>query len=123
MQKVYTLPGLAPIDKPPDFFDVEGFSKSTREPFTERFEYFDTVPATVMITFSSLVQYTEDGKRVVNAPAVAQYFARALLPESAVRFLELIDDDDRVVTLDVVAAIALDLAEVQSGRPTSPLSD
>jgi hypothetical protein len=123
MLKTYTLPGLAPVDKAPEFFEVEGVRKSTREPFVERFEYFDTVPATVMITFSSLVQYTEDGKRVVNAQAVAQYFARALLPESAVRFLELIDDDDRVVTLDVVAQIALDLAEVQSGRPSSPPSD
>jgi hypothetical protein len=123
MKKVYSLPGLAPIDKPAEFFDVEGFVKSTREPFTERFEYFDTVPATVMITFSSLVQYTEDGRRHVNADAIARYFARALLPESALRFLELIDDDDRVVPLETVAEIALDLAEAQAGRPTSPPSD
>lgn len=123
MQKTYTLPGLAPADKVPEFFEVAGYHKSTREPFTERFEYFDTVPASVMITFASLVQYTDDGRRVVNPPAVVAYFSRALLPESAARFLEIIDDDDRVVPLEVVAQIALDLAELQSGRPTQPPND
>jgi hypothetical protein len=65
-----------------------------------------------------LVAKASSGNANDAAETVKDIFAKALLPESYVRFEKLIDDPEKVVTVETLGQITGWLVEQYSGRPT-----
>ena len=67
----------------------------------------------------SLVAKAGRGEPSDAAETIKDIFSRALVEESYVRFLKLIDDKDKIVTVETLGEITAWLVEQYSGRPTS----
>lgn len=66
----------------------------------------------------NLVAKAGNGNPTDAAETVKDIFSKALLPESYERFLKLIDDKDKIVTVEALGQITAWLVEQYSGRPT-----
>jgi hypothetical protein len=67
----------------------------------------------------NLVAKAGSGEPSDAAETIKDIFSKALLPESYERFLKLIDDKDKIVTVEALGQITAWLVEQYSGRPTS----
>jgi hypothetical protein len=67
----------------------------------------------------SLVAKAGSGNATDAADTIKDIFSRALLAESYERFEKLIDDKDKIVTVETLGEITAWLVEQYSGRPTS----
>ena len=65
-----------------------------------------------------LVAKAGSGSPSDAAETVKDIFSRALLPESYERFLKLIDNPEKIVTVEALGEITAWLVEQYSGRPT-----
>jgi hypothetical protein len=65
----------------------------------------------------NLVAKAGSGEPSDAAETVKDIFSRALLPESYERFEKLIDDKERIVTVETLGQITAWLVEQYSGRP------
>jgi hypothetical protein len=65
----------------------------------------------------SLVAKAGSGNATDAADTVKDIFSKALLPESYERFLKLIDDKEKIVTVETLGEITAWLVEQYSGRP------
>jgi hypothetical protein len=54
---------------------------------------------------------------------IDKFFAKVLLPESFERFLKLVEDPSKIVTVEKLGEITSWLVEQYSSRPTSGLED
>ena len=65
----------------------------------------------------SLVAKAGSGNATDAADTVKDIFSKALLPESYERFSKLIDDKEKIVTVETLGEITAWLVEQYSGRP------
>lgn len=73
-----------------------------------------------------LLDMVADAGSDTNGMATAlidKFFAKVLLPESLDRFLKLVDDPSKIVTVDKLGEITSWLVEQYSSRPISGLED
>jgi hypothetical protein len=66
----------------------------------------------------SLVAKAGSGNATDAADTIKDIFSKALLAESYERFEKLIDDKDKIVTVETLGEITAWLVEQYSGRPT-----
>lgn len=66
----------------------------------------------------NLVAKAGSGSPTDAADTVKDIFSKALLPESYERFLKLIDNPEKIVTVETLGEITAWLVEQYSGRPT-----
>ncbi len=66
----------------------------------------------------SLVAKAGSGNPTDAADTIKDIFSRTLLPESYERFSKLIDDKEKIVTVETLGEITAWLVEQYSGRPT-----
>lgn len=98
-----------------------GAGDSTRsEPLSfklhgEEFECYPNLQGKVLLDLA--VNSSEDSG-VAAAKTVTDFFVHALKPESYERFNVLIEDPERIVTVETLADITAWLVEEYSGRPT-----
>jgi hypothetical protein len=81
----------------------------------EDFECYKNLQGSALL---SLVAKAGSGNASDAADTVKDIFSKALLPESYERFLKLIDDKDKIVTVEALGEITAWLVEQYSGRPT-----
>ena len=66
----------------------------------------------------NLVAKAGSGEPSDAAETIKDIFSRALVEESYERFVKLIDDKEKIVTVETLGAITAWLVEQYSGRPT-----
>jgi hypothetical protein len=81
----------------------------------EDFECYKNLQGNALL---SLVSKAGSGNASDAADTVKDIFSKALLPESYERFVKLIDDKDKIVTVEALGEITAWLVEQYSGRPT-----
>jgi hypothetical protein len=80
----------------------------------EEFECVKNLQGNALLT---LVAKAGSGNATDAADTIKDIFSRALLPESYERFEKLIDDKDKIVTVETLGEITAWLVEQYSGRP------
>jgi hypothetical protein len=115
-------------EAPTEQFDLEGVYAQGRsgpdksETWKESFTVSSRMDARAAGWYASAFMVHE-GKQVINPPAVIEFLVIACVPESALRFRDLIDDPDRLVDVQVLGAVFVWLTEeVIIARPTAPPS-
>lgn len=101
------------------FKDFGGSEHANKEPLSFKIydEVFDCRPSLPGRVLLSLVaQSGDDGSGI--AKAIDGFFDICLLEESRKRFNDLLDDSDRVVTVEMLGEITAWLVEEYSSRPT-----
>ena len=82
----------------------------------EDFHCYKNLQGNVLL---DLVAKATSGNAGDAAATVREIFSKALEPESYERFSKLIDDPNKVVTVETLGSITGWLVEQYSGRPTS----
>lgn len=97
-----------------------GSSDVDREPLSFKLhgESFECRPAIQGATLLKMVADadSEDSSKVANI--ITEFFSKTLLPESYERFEALINDPDRIVTVDTLGEITSWMVETYTARPT-----
>lgn len=94
------------IDKSPLSFSLHG----------ETFECYPSVQGRVLLNM--VAKSSNDDQGVAVAQILEDFFAVCLLPESFERFNALLDDPEKIVTVDTLGEITAWLVEEYSARPT-----
>jgi len=82
-------------------------------------EEFHCRPALQGKVLLDMVATASDENQTVAAEIITTFFEKALLAESYVRFQKLLEDPDKIVTVEMLGQISAWLVECYSGRPTS----
>jgi len=64
----------------------------------------------------------EDSRGLLMAVSVLDFFVKVMPPEEYERFEKLMEDEKRIVPMDVLSEIMSWLIEEYTGRPTTPSS-
>ncbi len=80
-------------------------------------EEFECRPSLQGKTLLSLIADSSSEDPTVSTQVVLSFFAQALKPESKVRFDALLDDPDRIVSVETLGDITGWLIEEYSNRP------
>lgn len=83
--------------------------------YDEEFECYSALPGKVLLDFAAMSART-DGESM--ADTIIGFFSKTLKPESYERFSALINDPDRVVSVDTLGDITSWLVTEYSDRPT-----
>lgn len=102
------------------FRDFGSGSKIT-EPLSFKLydEEFHCKPALQGKVLLDMVSTANSTDTAVAADLIETFFANALVPESLERFKKLLEDPEKIVTVDILGEITSWLVEQYSGRPTS----
>lgn len=100
-----------------------GTPASSDEPVTFRLhgEVFRCVPAiqgVVLIEFIAAAGGGAEGNMAATAEEMLRFFNRTIIPADRERFTELLNSDDRIVSLEGLVEIMDWLVEQYAGRPT-----
>lgn len=106
------------------FKDFGTGGATTQEPleFALHGETFACRPAIQGKFLLSLVAGTDEDDPAAAANTVNQFFSHVLLPEDYIRFEALLDDPDKLVTVETLGEITGWLMEQYAARPTTPPS-
>jgi hypothetical protein len=88
--------------------------------YDEDFECYPALPGKVLLDFAAM-SARNDGESM--AETIISFFSKTLKPESYERFSALIDDPNRVVSVDTLGDITSWLIGEYSDRPTEPLEE
>lgn len=97
--------GAGEIDETPLSFKLHG-------------EEFHCYPAIQGATLLKLVSDAESDNGATVANVISTFFSKTLLPESYERFDALINDPERIVTVETLGEISGWLVEEYTSRPT-----
>lgn len=107
------------FDIPPIEFTLSG--RRTTEPhdeWEETFAILPAVPHAALSALTSLVTTDNRGRARANASAINAFFTQTLTNESADRYMALVNDNDRIVTTNMLADVINWIVEETSARPT-----
>lgn len=82
----------------------------------EEFECVKNLQGSVILNIASRAT---SGDSADAAQTVKEIFSKALVKDSYVKFEKLIEDPEKIVTVETLGAITAWLVEQYSGRPTS----
>lgn len=125
--KQFTASTTESREAPTEPFTLEGVYAPGRsgpggkETWTETFTVSSRMDARMAQWYASAFTIME-GKQVINPPAVIEFLKLACVPESALRFADLVDDPDRLVDVGVLGDVFVWLSEEVIDRPTAPPS-
>lgn len=97
----------------PDTSNLEGISFKL---FGEEFHCRPQIPGKVMIDLAA--KTADENNAAANATVITDFFTTVLVGDSVERFNALIEDPDRVVTIDQLMDIVSWLMEQYAERPT-----
>ena len=102
------------------FKDFGSGGEQNTEPISFRLhgEDFECVKNLQGNALLNMVAKASSGEATDAADTVRDIFSKALVEESYVRFVKLIDDPEKIVTVDALGQITAWLVEQYSGRPT-----
>jgi hypothetical protein len=81
-------------------------------------EEFHCNPALQGKVLLDMVNTASDANESVAASLITDFFEKALLVESYTRFQKLLEDPEKIVTVEMLGQITAWLVEQYSGRPT-----
>lgn len=98
-----------------------GSGNAVTEPLSFKLhgEEFHCHPALQGKVLLDMVATATDTNQSVAAEIITTFFEKALLEESYARFKTLLDDKEKIVTVEMLGEISAWLVERYSGRPTS----
>lgn len=107
------------------FKDFGSESGASTEPlsFMIHGETFECYPAMQGKKLLSLVATTEGGDTAAVVASINSFFETTLKPESYTRFDLLMDDPERIVSVEALGDITAWLVEEYTNRPTKESSD
>lgn len=107
------------------FKDFGSPAADRNEPLTFRIygETFHAVGSIQGKTLMGLIKESTSEDPAESAAMVLGFFDKVLIPESLVRFNELLDSQDKIVPVETLAEIVGWLVEEYSGRPEEPRED
>lgn len=104
-----------------------GYGKTVekKEPikFSLHGEEFQCVPNIQGKVMLDLVASTADENSGATAKVISEFFGRVLVPESYKRFDALVNDQDKIVTIETLSDIVSWLVGEYSGRPNPQPED
>lgn len=125
--KKFTASSTESREAPTHPFELEGVYAAGRTgpggatTWSETFTVTEHMGASQAQWFASAFVMLE-GRKEINPPAVIEFLALACIPESRVRYRELIEDPDRLVDIGALAQVFIWLSEEVIQRPTAPAS-
>jgi hypothetical protein len=101
--------------------DFGGFLESSKEPisfklYDEEFHCKGALQGKVLLDMVA-ISNSEDPAQ--NAALIDSFFGKVVLPESYERFQKLLQDEEKIVTIDTLGEITSWLVEQYSSRPTT----
>ena len=87
----------------------------------EEFECYPNLQGKVLLDLASST--ADEDNAAAAAKTMHEFFAAALKPESHERFEKLLEDPERIVTVETLGDITAWLVEEYSSRPTQEHSD
>lgn len=83
--------------------------------YNEEFECYPAMPGKVLLDF---ISRSNSSDNAAMATIISDFFEKILKPESFERFSTLLDDPNRVVTVESLGEITAWLLEEYAARPT-----
>jgi len=98
-----------------------GSGNAVTEPLSFKLygEDFHCHPALQGKVLLDMVATATDTNQTVAAEIITSFFEKALLAESYIRFQKLLEDPEKIVTVEMLGEITAWLVECYSSRPTS----
>lgn len=101
--------------------DFGGFSDSTKDPisfklYEEEFQCKGALQGKILL---DMVAISGVDDPVKNAALIESFFKKVMLSESYERFEKLLQDEEKIVTIDTLGEITSWLVEQYSSRPTT----
>lgn len=102
-------------------FTDEGEVLDSGEEWSETFRCLPTASGGALDDLVSAVSVNDRGEVEFSRVSVLRFVRELLIPADVVRFEQMVRDKRRLIELDVLGAIMMDLAqEVTGQRPTGP---
>jgi hypothetical protein len=101
------------------FKDFGGSKNQNKEPvkFKIHDEEFSCRPAVQGKVLLELVSKTSEDNPAEMAKIISEFFSKALLPDSLEKFNKLLEDEEKIVSVETLGEISSWLMEQYSDRP------